>query len=543
VTQLRPYQAELKDATYQAWAGGARNVLAVLPTGGGKTVLFASVLGEHRGPTVAIAHRQELVGQIALALARERIRHKVIAPDAVIRNIVAVQMIELGASYYDPGAPCAVAGVDTLIRRKEDPWTRSVGMWVIDEGHHVLRANKWGKAAELFPNARGLLVTATPVRADGKGLGRHADGLVDTMVEGPQMRWLIDHGFLTDYRVFAPLSDVDLHNVAVSNATGDYNAAQVRAAVHKSHIVGDVVAHYLRIAPGQRGVTFAVDVEAAAEQCAAFNAAGVPAELVTAETPDAIRVRAVGRLRSGELKQLVNVDLFGEGFDLPAIEVVSMARPTASYSLFAQQFGRALRIMEGKDRAIILDHVGNVIRHGLPDRPRVWSLDARERRGSSTGPAAIPVRACPQCTGVYERVLLACPYCGHAPEPVGRSSPEQVDGDLPELSPEVLAAMRGEVERIDGAPVIPRHLEGPAARAVFNRPLERQQAQAALREAIALWGGWRTAAGESVREAQKRFYLEYGVDVLTAQALGAREAEELRGRLLTVPAVAGNMPT
>lgn len=533
MTHLRPYQAELKGGVYRAWAGGARNVMAVLPTGGGKTVLFAAILGEHQGAAVAIAHRQELVGQMALALAREGIRHRVIAPDAVIRQIVAVQMIELGRNLYDPRAAVAVAGVDTLVMREPDAWARSVGLWVVDEGHHLLRGNKWGAATELFPAARGLAVTATPTRADGRGLGRHADGVIDEMVSGPGMRWLIDRGYLTDYRIFAPPSDVDLREVAISAATGDYSAPQLRAAVHKSHITGDVVGHYLKLAAGKLGVTFAVDVEAAVEQQQAYVAAGIPAEVVTAKTPDAVRAGVLRRFRNRELLQLVNVDLFGEGFDLPAIEVVSLARPTASYGLFAQQFGRALRPLEGKDRAIIIDHVGNVLRHGLPDAPRVWTLDAKERRSKSTVPAVIPVRACPECTGVYERVMLACPYCGHVPVPAERSGPEHVDGDLHEFGPELLAALRGEVERIDGAARIPQHLDGPAARAVHNRHLERQQAQGRLREAIALWGGWRTAEGDDLRVAQRRFFHTFGVDVLTAQTLGAREADTLERAVLT----------
>ena len=165
-----------------------------------------------------------------------------------------------------------------------------------------------------------------------------------------------------------------------------------------------MVDHYLRIAKGKLGVTFAVDVEAAGDIATAFKKAGVPAEIVTAKTPDTLRASILRRFRNRELLQLVNVDLFGEGFDLPAIEVVSMARPTQSFSLFAQQFGRALRPMDGKEHAIIIDHVGNVHRHGLPDAPRDWSLDRRERRSSKNVDIVIPTRTCPECAGAYERI-------------------------------------------------------------------------------------------------------------------------------------------
>jgi superfamily II DNA or RNA helicase len=524
---LRPYQAEAEQGVYQIWQQH-RNALAVLPTGAGKTVLFSKILHDFAGHSVAIAHRQELVAQISLALGRNGVRHRIIAPDSVRANIEALQMMELGRRWVDQHARTMVAGVDTLLRRAP-PELQRVGLWVMDEAHHVLTENKWGKAVALMPNAYGLGVTATPGRADGKGLGRHADGVFDAMHVGPSMRDLINWKFLTEYRIFAPPTDLDLSAVA-TGAGGDYVQEQLRAAVHKSHVTGDVVKHYQRIAPGKLGVTFAVDIESATEICAAFRLAGVPAEVVTSKTPDALRVSILRRFKAREVLQLVNVDLFGEGFDLPAIEVVSMARPTQSYALFAQQFGRVLRLLEGKRHGLIVDHVGNCFRHGLPDAPREWSLDRRERRSSGASDA-IPLRSCPGCTGVYERWLTQCPHCAYKPEPAGRSSPEQVEGDLHELDPAVLAALRGEVARIDGAPRIPQHLPPHAQRAVHNTHLERQQAQGRLREAIALWAGHQRHLGRSDAESYRRFFHTWGVDVLSAQALNAREAEALHERI------------
>ena len=310
------------------------------------------------------------------------------------------------------------------------------------------------------------------------------------------------------------------------SASGDFSPPKLAHAVHKSHIVGDVVQHYQRIAPGKLGVTFAVDVASAGEIASAYRAAGVTAEVVSAKTPDALRASILRRFRKREIMQLVNVDLFGEGFDLPAIEVISMARPTQSYGLFCQQFGRSLRPMEGKIHAIIIDHVGNVHRHGLPDAPRVWSLDRRERRTGATVEHIVPTRTCPQCTGAYERILTACPYCGFRPEPTNRSLPEEVDGDLYELTPEALAKLRGE---IDAPPAF--HPDKLIQASLKARHRERQEAQAQLREAMALWGGQRTAQGDTISMAQRRFYLKYGIDVGTAQTLGRKEAEELKQRI------------
>jgi len=389
-----------------------------------------------------------------------------------------------------------------------------------------------------MPHARGLGVTATPIRADGKGLGAHADGVMHAMVEGPSMRWLIDQGFLTDYRIFAPPSDLDMTVMQVSQSTGDFTQQSVKKAVKRSHIVGDVVEHYKRIAYGKLGVTFASDVETAGDIAAQYNAAGVPAAVVDAKTPDRIRQDCVRRLGSRELWQLVNVDLFGEGFDLPAIEVVSMARPTQSYALYSQQFGRALRPMPDKEAAIIIDHVGNVIRHGLPDKERIWSLDGRESVPRMKNPDDdIPLRYCTACTQPYERFRKSCPYCGHVHVPEGRDSIEQVDGDLFELSPAVLEQMRNEAARAMEHPSsVGLRMRRAGASEIAVRSAEKQlrlkqEALVALRESMAWWAGKQLATGLSEQEAHMMFYHRFGVDALSAQTLGRKDAIELAERI------------
>lgn len=401
---------------------------------------------------------------------------------------------------------------------------------VVHNCHHILQKNKWGKAVDLFPNARGLGVTATPVRADGKGLGREFDGVIDCLVEGPPMRELIDRGFLTDYRIFAPPSDLDLSDVPLT-ASGDYNPQAAKRAVRRSRIIGDVVKHYLKIAPGKLGVTFATDVETASDISKKFQEAGVPAAVLHAKTPDRLRVETIRRFAAGELKQLVNVDLFGEGFDLPAIECVSFARPTESYGLYSQQFGRVLRPMDGKDAALIIDHVGNVSRHWLPDAKRTWSLARRDRRARKTDPELIPVKNCVSCFRVYEAVHRVCPFCGHFPEPTARSAPEFVDGDLTELDEAALARLRGEIARIDSAPKFPVHASREARFGIVKNHNARQKAQGELRDKIAWWAGWQRARGRSDSESYRRFFHGFGVDVMTAQTLGRPEAAALTAEI------------
>ncbi len=542
---LRPYQLNMYNDIHKKWASGDKNVVAVLPTGGGKSRILSAIVRDHKGASCTIAHRQELVSQLSIAFARNGIRHRIIGPDKLIRIIVTLHMRELNASFYDPSSLVSIAGVDTLVRRVErlESYAPRVTLWVQDETHHLLEGNKWGDAAKMFPNAKGLGVTATPQRADGQGLGRHHDGLFDSMVEGPNMRDLINSGFLTEYRIFAPPSDIDLSKVNVSKVTGDYNVNQMRDAVgnssliasdDKPSIVGDIVLHYKRIASGKLGVTFVPSVEQATRVAVEFNNSGVPAEVLSAKTPDLERAAIMRRFKNREILQLVNVDLLGEGVDVPAIEVVSMARPTASYGLYIQQFGRALRLLKGKTHAIIIDHASNVTRHGLPDAPKVWSLDRREKRSSQDD--VEPVRTCmnEECYSVYPRYLTVCPQCDTAvvkPTPAERSDVEFVDGDLYELDEETLAKMRGDVAKVD-APLqesIGVYSSQLKTRDGINRmgqikrfamKMENQQtAVAALRECMAIWAGHHRANGSSDSEIFRRFYLKFNIDWLSAQAL------------------------
>lgn len=537
--ELRPYQTALKNEVYALWNAGVPNLLPVMPTGAGKTVFVSEIFREHKGAAVAIAHRQELVSQISLALARQGVYHNLIASRQTVKFISTYHVMELGHSFFHPQAPVTVAGVDTLLRRDLGQWAHQVTLCFQDEAHHVLRSNKWGKAADQFPNARHLGTTATPSRADGHGLGRHAQGIFDAMLEGPTMRELINMGNLTDYRVFAAPSDINFEDIDISSATGDLNQNQLREATHQSAtIVGDIVDHYFDVARNKTGVTFAVDVEAATEIASRFKHYGLSAEVVSAKTPDRVRVELINAFKRREIMQLVNVDLFGEGFDLPAIEVVSMGRRTESLSLYMQQFGRALRPMEGKEKAIILDHVGNTIRHGLPDAPRQWTLDSRERRSRLKGDDDVaPVTACTNCMSVYERFLVACPYCGSRPEPAERSKPKQVDGNLYELSPEALAELRGEVAAARETPQALKNrmtFAGAPSVAINSAAKHREEHHVVLdqlTETINWWGAHIEATGVGREEAYKRFYHRFGTDVLSAQTLPKADAVALTERI------------
>ena len=526
---LRDYQRAIKSDIYNAWSGGARNVLAVAPTGAGKTRIKADIAAECGVPFCAIAHRQELVMQVSLALAHEGVPHRIIAPGGIIQAIIREQIKQTGRSWYRPDAEVGVAGVDTLIRIKSDQWLARVQIWDIDEAHHVLPSNKWGKAASMFPNARGLGVTATPVRADKQRLG----GMFQALVVGPTMRELITRGYLADYRIYVPAQSIALDNVKISDSTGDYNASGLRDASHKSTITGDIVRDYQRFASGKRGITFVVDIETAVATAEAFNAAGIRAEAVSSKTPDSVRAEMLDRLRTGDILQLVNVDLFGEGMDCPAIEVVSMGRPTQSYGLYVQQFGRGLRPSPGKTHGIIIDHVGNVIRHNLPDVERVWSLDDDTGGKRSVADENVPLlTVCIECCLPRERFRKICPYCGAVAVPVSRGSIEHVDGDLLELSPEAMDAVRRAMVKADELRV-PYGADGGIMRRLENLHKERLATREQLRSAISNWAGVEHHINQLTdSEIYRKFYLQFDVDIMSAQTLTTADTLSLIGRIV-----------
>lgn len=562
---LRDFQAAMQSESFQAWGEGAINIMPVLATGGGKTVLIGDTIIKIDEPTAVIAHRQELLTQLALALNREHVPHAIIAPKETIDIIIAVEMETHEYTCYKPGAPVRVAGVDTLIRRDPafDRWFKNVKLVVIDEGHHVLRDNKWGRALLQFPNAWGFFPTAHALRGDRKGLGRDAqlaDGYVDRLVVGPCGRDLIRRGFLTDWRpVFTP-SHLKLEHIKVG-ASGEFNQKELARAVHEDDaIVGDVVSSYVRFAGGKLGITFAVDLDSAAELVRAYREKGIPAEVITGETHPKVRSNLMKRFRNREILQMVSVDVLGEGVDVPAVEVVSMARPTASFQLYAQQFGRALRPMifkeqmdafnstddpgrlamiaaSRKPKAIIIDHVGNWARffhdHGFVDSRQTYRLTRSKKQPMEKehDPDFIPQRSCLFCFLPYEVVLPACPHCGEKFVPQGRSKPAQVDGDLFELSSEIRDAMYAEVERMDAAPFVGNAV-GVIANSIIKNHRDKQLAQATLREIMLTWGGWQeNHLGRPRAEAYRRFFHKFGVDVLTAQTLAPVEASQLESKI------------
>lgn len=535
---LRPYQQDLKNAVYNDWNGGAENVLAVLETGGGKSVIVSDIVldgARANQQQAVIAHRNELVSQMSMHIANRGIPHRIIGSNATIAQITRQHRNQYGRSFINPSAQTAVVGVDTLIARADDvqKWCEQTDRWIIDEAHHVIggaNPNKWGKAVNLFKNAHGLGVTATPLRADGQGLGREYDGVFDTMCIGPTMRDLINIGALCDYEIACPESDLKLSDDDLA-ASGDWSNKKLKTAAQKSHIVGDIVENYKKHAYSKQAICFATDVETASDIARRFNDSGIRAAALSAKTPFNVREKYITEFKEGKLLILVNVDLFDEGFDVPACEVVIMARPTASLGKYRQMVGRCLRTADGKQYGLIIDHVGNVVRHKLPDRVIAWTLARRDKRAKSApDPNDIPLTVCTECTKPYERFYPHCPYCGHVPplpEPRSRTI-EQVDGDLILLDRAKLEEMRKAMELENPADLAARvgHVAGDfAGRGAANKQLEKIEAAGRLRDAIEQWAGIERAAGFSDSQIYRKFYLTMGMDVMSAMD-GSRSRAE-----------------
>jgi superfamily II DNA or RNA helicase len=510
-----------------------RVLMFVAPTGYGKTVLFTHRIMQHRGASCLIAHRKELLQQASLTLAKRGITHRVVAPKDVIKRIRAAHRSKLGRSFYDANASAGVASVDTMCTptrlREFAGWYRQVTFVIIDEGHHVLRDNKWGKAAEQFPTAKILLVTATPQRADGFGLGDKYAGIAEHLITTVSPRWLIQNGFLTPYRIIRPPSDFSRADIKLT-ANGELSQKQAVNAVRKSRIMGDAVDNYQKWIPGEQSVGFCASVELAHEEARAFTSSGIPALAVDGNTDPDIREEAVNRLEAGDINALFNVGLFGEGVDLPCITGVLDLAPTSSLCSYMQRFGRVLRIAEGKTLATYIDQVCNTWTHGRPDASREWTL-AGKRPGDREDDGTEPQRMCVNCTDPYPRYMTACPGCGNTPPPpASRKGPQFVDGDLVEMDDPELQALRDAVARADTFKPPPNAAHYPHA---SGRHDERVTQQMELRENMATFAGLYSRRGRTDREIQKLFFLSFGTDVLTAKALPRAKAAELNKRVET----------
>jgi superfamily II DNA or RNA helicase len=414
--ELRPYQNQLANDIRGAFGSGANRPLAVSPTGSGKTVLFSYITSQvlKRGSRVIIiAHRREILDQISATLKRVGVPHG---------------FIQAGKSTSTQ--PAMVASIQTLARRLDT--IPAPDLVIIDEAHHSV-SKSYVQMFAAWPTAKFIGVTATPERLDGKGLGV----MFDRMVMGPSVQWLIDNGFLAQPVYYAPREVVDLSQV--HTIAGDFDRSETEEIVDTPRITGDAVTHYVRFCNRQRAVAFCISVAHAQHVADTFNSCGIPSASIDGTLDPEVRKQRVDDLTAGKILVLTSCELISEGFDLPAVNAAILLRPTQSLSMHLQQVGRALRPYPGKANAIILDHVGNCLRHGLAEQERDWDLGGREKRLKKS--SLVETKQCSKCFAIFAGTV--CPQCGSQREIAAREI-EEVDGELQRLSIEDISKKREE---------------------------------------------------------------------------------------------------
>lgn len=536
-----------------------QNVCSVLPTGAGKTFLKAEMVRRELlrgGFCVLFAHRDILLEQISLALCAFGIEHKFITSNKTRKDICDSHVREHGRSFFEERSRVIVCSVDTFWRRDTTSLDKHITLWLMDETHHLLKDSKWDKCINELVNARGLGVTATPIRADKKGLGRKYQGLFDDLISDRDidatMHDLIQLGRLCTYKIYTPPPKIDLSGVNIT-AGGDLNQAKLALATDKSEITGDAVKNYRKIAHNKQTIIFTVNIAHSEHVAAQFKKAGYNAVAVSSKTNTTERTNMVNDFKQGRITILVNCDLFSEGFDVPGVECVIMLRKTASYALFKQQFGRMLRVLLGKKFGILIDHVGNVeymmYKYALeyPHDDPQWTLLPAKKRSNGNGESRSISRVCPDCFARYipkSTSLFVCPECEHeetkAEELDALKRFQAKDGDLVELSIDVIKKLIEERAKVDRTPAAITHMMHHAPdvvkySAVANHT-KRLNAQIVLRESIHKWcmARFELLGSRDKESIQNEFEMKFKIHPRKAAILGERQANELRDKIENV---------
>lgn len=378
--ELRNYQNDLVDGIKQSILNGNKHIMVQSPPRSGKTVVMAHIAkgATDKGNTVLFfSHRKEINEQVVNTFKR----------NGVDMNLVTID------------------SVGKISRRLENLTQPS--LILIDEAHHV-KAKTYLKIIEHFKDSVILMFTGTPVRLDGSGF----DDIADDLIIGKSVKWLQENGNIAPFKYYAP-SLVD--TTRLKKRAGEFTKASIDESM-KRVIYGDVIAHYEKLAKGKQAIIYTHSVEASKSVSNAFKRAGYTSIAISGKTPPETRERAMRAFRDGELKIMVNCELFTEGIDLPNVDVCIMLRPTQSLSLYLQFAMRALNPRDGKT-AIIIDHVGNVDRHGLPNADRDWSLKGIEKTKKKTKLGEPTTRTCDDCYATFWSVERICPMCGHENKP------------------------------------------------------------------------------------------------------------------------------
>lgn len=373
--ELREYQQDLVNKIRKEFLKGKHAVCAVLGCGGGKSVIQGTIAANanRKGNRVLfLVHRKELCEQI----------RQTFTFCSVDWDLTTVGMVQTFSRHID---------------RLAEPQI------IITDECHLSTAGSYVKIYNKFPDAIKLGFTATPCRLNEGGLG----AVYDSLVEGVSTQWLIKNGYLAPYKHFSmKLADTSsLHTRA-----GEFAADEVAELMESRYIYGETVKNWLNIANGKKTIVYCSSVKSSKETAEQFREQGIAAESLDGNTRVEDREQIMNKFRAGELKVLCNCDLFSVGLDVPDCECVILLRPTQSLTLYIQQAMRCMRADRNNPEkvGIIIDHVGNVFKHGFVDDPRTWSLETKKKKEASV----VKIKECPQCLRVYSATLKACPGCG-----------------------------------------------------------------------------------------------------------------------------------
>jgi DNA repair protein RadD len=401
--QLREYQLQGVEDIRNEIRKGHKRILVVAPTGSGKTLLAAEIIKkayENYNASLFFAHRRELITQASSKLAWAGIDHGIM----------------LSGIGYARDKHVYVSSVQTfsswVVRHKHiDPPEAKVV--IIDECHRVM-SGQYQKIIAMYPDSIFIGVTATPIRSDGVGLGN----FFQAMVQLPQIPWLIENKFLVPVKYVAP-ADKDLIDLikGVRTKGHDFDPTEMEKVIDRPQYVGDVVENWLRIAQDRTTLMFALSVAHSVHIRDTFRSVGVLAEHVDDSTPKNERERVFKDLSEGKIPLVTNVGIATEGTDIPRVSCVSLVRPTKSLGPYLQMAGRGTRPFEGKENLLVMDHVGNLDRHGRIDREFPWSLDSKKKiidRIKEAVPREKKDLICPNCD-ILIREKPPCPECGWMP--------------------------------------------------------------------------------------------------------------------------------
>ncbi len=392
--QLRPYQQDIYDKARNAFASGAKGVCCVLPCRSGKSYIMAKMIENARGPVLVLAHRNHLIEQ-----------HKeLLSGLGIYTEKVRVESVFTEANRLGRYAP------------------DEVGLIIIDEAH-LSEAASFRKVCEYY-NGKVVGLTATPARLDGKPLT-----LFDSLITGITANKLVEQGNISAYDYYAPDLGIDTDNVDM--VAGEYNNGQLSELMCESAIYGDVLKYYRELGEDRQAIAYCTSVKHSQKVADMFNENGISAVSIDGGMSQKERSKRMGMFASGKVQILANCNLISEGITLPNASVGLLLRPTCSLPLFIQQSCRVLTPVEGK-KAVIIDFVNNVQRHGLPTDEHEWSLgEPIKKRNQFNDDGTLVIKQCANCFRCFQG--KKCPYCGTEHVPKGRELKQIKDVELQKI--------------------------------------------------------------------------------------------------------------